>query len=330
MARERPLLGFGPGTFGAEYVPHRLSAEIRAKRRFVSPLLSSSYGEAHNDYLQAASDAGIPVASARAGRRGLPARRHRPSRVEAGRSRDRAAVRSSRRGRGRRTHVVSPSAPDHRGASPVGGGTGLETRRRRGLERGCCVKTGLSIAAAVLLAGLAAPELPRYSAERRVGRATAAFQESLDAPRGAETSRRILAAGELALAATSALPGDPRPWMVAASSNLLDRPAGARARVLSGGLRHGRAVRDRPQPRPSLRRVGPPGRRRRGVPEGGLDQPGAPRRAAGDAASSPPGADRAPFGERSRRVGWRRPAAASGGRAEVDGPTTRSRKIRLE
>jgi O-antigen ligase len=62
MARERPLLGFGPGTFGAEYVPHRLSAEIRARRRFVSPLLTSSYGEAHNDYLQAASDAGIPAA----------------------------------------------------------------------------------------------------------------------------------------------------------------------------------------------------------------------------------------------------------------------------
>ena len=62
MVRERPLSGFGPGTFGAEYVPHRLSAEIRARRRFISPLLTSSYAEAHSDYLQAASDAGIPVA----------------------------------------------------------------------------------------------------------------------------------------------------------------------------------------------------------------------------------------------------------------------------
>ena len=62
MARERPLAGFGPGTFPAEYVPHRLSAEIRARRRFLSPMLTTSYGEAHNDYLQAASDAGIPVA----------------------------------------------------------------------------------------------------------------------------------------------------------------------------------------------------------------------------------------------------------------------------
>jgi O-antigen ligase len=62
MTRERPLLGFGPGTFGAEYVPHRLAAEIRAKRRFVSPLITSSYSEAHSDYLQVASDAGVPAA----------------------------------------------------------------------------------------------------------------------------------------------------------------------------------------------------------------------------------------------------------------------------
>jgi O-antigen ligase len=62
MTRDRPLLGFGPGTFAAEYVPHRLAAEIRARRRFVSPLLTSSYAEAHSDYLQVASDAGVPAA----------------------------------------------------------------------------------------------------------------------------------------------------------------------------------------------------------------------------------------------------------------------------
>ena len=62
MARERPLLGFGPGTFGAEYVPHRLSAEIRARRRFLTPLLTSSYAEAHSDYLQLFSDVGAPAA----------------------------------------------------------------------------------------------------------------------------------------------------------------------------------------------------------------------------------------------------------------------------
>ena len=60
MTRERPLLGWGPGTYGAEFVPHRLSAEIRAKRRFVNPLVTSSYSEAHSDYLQAFAEAGVP------------------------------------------------------------------------------------------------------------------------------------------------------------------------------------------------------------------------------------------------------------------------------
>ena len=61
MTRERPLTGFGPGTFAAEYVPHRLVAEIRAHRRFVAPLLTSSYAETHCDYLQVFSDAGVPA-----------------------------------------------------------------------------------------------------------------------------------------------------------------------------------------------------------------------------------------------------------------------------
>ena len=61
MARERPLLGYGPGTFGAEYVTHRLDAEIAGRRRFVSPLATSTYGEAHCDYLQPFAEAGIPA-----------------------------------------------------------------------------------------------------------------------------------------------------------------------------------------------------------------------------------------------------------------------------
>jgi O-antigen ligase len=61
MARDRPLTGYGPGTFGAEYVPHRLAAEVRARRRFVAPLLTSSYAESHCDYLQVFADAGTPA-----------------------------------------------------------------------------------------------------------------------------------------------------------------------------------------------------------------------------------------------------------------------------
>ncbi|HTO74714.1 MAG TPA: O-antigen ligase family protein [Thermoanaerobaculia bacterium] len=85
MARERPVTGFGPGTFSAEFVRHRLAAEIRARRRYVNPLVTSSYGEAHSEPLQAVAEGGLAgvaaigafvallAALARAARRGGPA-----------------------------------------------------------------------------------------------------------------------------------------------------------------------------------------------------------------------------------------------------------------
>jgi O-antigen ligase len=51
MIRERPLLGYGPGTFAAEFVPHRLRAEIFWSRRLVNPQLNSFYAQAHCEYL---------------------------------------------------------------------------------------------------------------------------------------------------------------------------------------------------------------------------------------------------------------------------------------
>ena len=61
MARSRPLAGWGPGTFGAEFVAHRLGAELRLHRRLVNPSLAGSYTEAHSEYLQAAAEAGVPA-----------------------------------------------------------------------------------------------------------------------------------------------------------------------------------------------------------------------------------------------------------------------------
>jgi O-antigen ligase len=61
MTKERPLVGFGPGTYGAELVPHRLRAEIETRRRLANPLATSAYGEAHCDYLQVFAEAGIPA-----------------------------------------------------------------------------------------------------------------------------------------------------------------------------------------------------------------------------------------------------------------------------
>jgi O-antigen ligase len=61
MTRERPWTGFGPGTYGAELVPHRLRAEIETRKRMANPLATSAYGEAHCDYLQFFAEAGIPA-----------------------------------------------------------------------------------------------------------------------------------------------------------------------------------------------------------------------------------------------------------------------------
>jgi O-antigen ligase len=64
MIRERPLLGWGPGTFGAELVTHRLAAEIRLGARLVTSKPIGSFSEAHNDLLQAAAEDGLPTAMA--------------------------------------------------------------------------------------------------------------------------------------------------------------------------------------------------------------------------------------------------------------------------
>ncbi|HKD12597.1 MAG TPA: O-antigen ligase family protein [Thermoanaerobaculia bacterium] len=60
MAAERPLTGYGPGTFEAEYIPHRLQAEIAARTRYDNPERTSSYAEAHCDYLQVLAETGWP------------------------------------------------------------------------------------------------------------------------------------------------------------------------------------------------------------------------------------------------------------------------------
>jgi O-antigen ligase len=67
MIRERPMVGFGPGSFGAQFVPHRLAAEIRWSTRFVNPQLISFFAQAHSDYLQGFAELGIPAALAAGG-----------------------------------------------------------------------------------------------------------------------------------------------------------------------------------------------------------------------------------------------------------------------
>ena len=136
MARERPVTGYGPGTFSAEFVRHRLKAEIRSRRRYVNPLVTSSYSEAHSEPLQAVGR--------RRPRRRRGDRRFRRAPRGAG---PRGATRrprvgrsgpppfDARRGRRRRAHVVSAAAADLGDPAAAGGRPRLARLRGIGRER---------------------------------------------------------------------------------------------------------------------------------------------------------------------------------------------------
>jgi tetratricopeptide (TPR) repeat protein len=81
----------------------------------------------------------------------------------------------------------------------------------------------LTLAAAALLARAVAPELSRYAAERRVGLTTSAFRSLVERAREPESAADLLRVGEAARQAAAALPGDPRPLMVAGAVSLVTR-----------------------------------------------------------------------------------------------------------
>lgn len=64
MARERPLLGVGPGAFEAHFFPARLAAEQILHRPPAVDSAAGSYAEAHSDLLQAPAELGLPAAAA--------------------------------------------------------------------------------------------------------------------------------------------------------------------------------------------------------------------------------------------------------------------------
>lgn len=80
----------------------------------------------------------------------------------------------------------------------------------------------LGLAAAVALAALLRPEIPRYRAERELRRGTDALRRAIAASRSAEEARPELErAAALGIAAAPALPADPRPRMLAGSARLV-------------------------------------------------------------------------------------------------------------
>lgn len=61
MAAARPLTGYGPGTFAAEVQTQRFAAEIAMHERLRPPINANGFVFAHQDYLQLAAEAGVPV-----------------------------------------------------------------------------------------------------------------------------------------------------------------------------------------------------------------------------------------------------------------------------
>ena len=248
MFRERPLTGFGPGMFGAEYVPHRLAAEIRYGRRFVNPLVTSSYGEAHSEYLQAFADAGFPGALAALAAAALLIRgaaRRALAAPEADRAE--AIVILALLATGAASALTWFPLQRPISAVPlllvVGRAWKLSSSelRAQSLEskpnnpkhqtpNSRLLALFGRLALLVVLAAALWPEIPRYASERRLRAAQAALRFVLArTSEVADPPAALSRVADLALETSAALPGDPRPFVLAGAAR---RAAGQGDRAL--------------------------------------------------------------------------------------------------
>ncbi|HEY2385739.1 MAG TPA: O-antigen ligase family protein [Candidatus Binatia bacterium] len=241
MVRERPLAGFGVGTFGAEFMTHRLAAELRFGRRFTVPLLTSTFAQAHCDYLQLAAEAGVPAALAALAAAalllgGLMQLAWRTGDAEAvllGAVLTTAALMAL----AWFPLQIPPTA------LPILLATGRGWRRLRAAEPRAAVpidrrvRLGAQVLATLVLLGAAAPEVARYRAERQLRGLTSLAQALFAQPGHVRDARRILTSlNAAALALAPALPGDARAPILAGSSLLVAGDA-------DGALeRYGRAL----------------------------------------------------------------------------------------
>ena len=310
MTRERPLIGLRPRDLRRRVraAPARRGDPVHGAGSS-APLLTSSYAEAHCDYLQVFSDAGSAGGIARP--RGRRRACSRPSVATAWRRRTPEAIVLAAvlaagaaaaltwfplqrpitavpllLAAGRAWKICGASRPRSR---RIGVKAAAPDRRRRGPGRARRVRVR--------------PNSRATRAERRVGFATAAFRSApRPRPSDPDDARNILARR-----ASSALGGaGPARRSAAVDARRLvlprDGPARAGARVLPRGVRDRRARRDRPQPRPRLRAARAARTTRSGPAARGLDQPRDPGLAAGRprepaaGARSPPVAGSSPQG----------------------------------
>ena len=248
MFRERPLTGFGPGMFGAEFVPHRLAAEMRYGRRFANPLVTSSYGEAHSEYLQAFADAGFPGALAALAAAALLIRSAaRRARAAPEADRAEAIVILALLATGAAAALTWFPLQRPISAVPlllvVGRAwrlSSLEFRvqsseskpnnpKHQTLNSKLLPLFG-RLALLVVLAAALWPEIPRYAAERRLRAAQAALRFVLArTSEVADPPAALSRVADLALETSAALPGDPRPFVLAGAAR---RAAGQGDRAL--------------------------------------------------------------------------------------------------
>jgi O-antigen ligase len=244
MIRERPLVGHGPGAFGAEFVRQRLEAEIRQRRRLVVPLLTSNFGEAHSEYLQAAAEAGIPATLALLVAAGMLL----------------AALAGIARDPGDARRVEAAAIAALLGASAVASLTwfpwqrpvtavplllaaGRGWRLVRGpawvVPSGGAARAGAA-AAAMLLVVTMLPERSRYAAERRLAVVTATLQGIVAGGRVVPEARpRLETLAAIAAGTAAADPSDTRGLVGAGTAMLVAGDAGAAERWYRAALARG-------------------------------------------------------------------------------------------
>jgi O-antigen ligase len=244
MASERPLVGFGPGTFEAEFVPHRLKAEIRLRQRLTNPLPTSSYAEAHCDYLQPFAETGLPAGlTALACAAVLLAGLARTARDTAAAHRTEAVLLLAFLGSGaaaaltwfplQRPITAVPlllaagrawrisrraSDPDTVAAKT----TALESANGKAQRLQRPARLARNLGMTLLLAWAFFPEIPRYRAERSIRLGVRALNFLLTHPAEvADAPKTLERISRLALAALNDLPYDTRPWLLLGSARLV-------------------------------------------------------------------------------------------------------------
>jgi O-antigen ligase len=233
MAADRPVLGYGPGTFGAEFVSHRLAAEISHRRRYVNPLRTSSYGEAHCDYLQPFAEIGIPAGLATLGALLLLSAGLVPQvrSLDVGQRRE-AGFLMAFLGAGAAAALTWFPMQRAVTAIPLLLAAGRAWRTSAGQtpppaeppRRLSALRLAQGLVAVALLASAVWPEFPRYAAERALRQASGSlrfvFRHSSEVPDPQQTLSNI---ATLAAGAAPALPGDTRPWILAGGAYLVKR-----------------------------------------------------------------------------------------------------------